>query len=750
MFGVMPRKASHLGALCAVLCFGGFCVLLGGWVILPGMAGWHAAGITLQLALLLVLAGLTACTWFFWRRRRRLEMRELLASLDSPQSLVAEQLAGKRTLDATVARTVANLRERIDDQAREMQELMRLLAQRDVRDMAFIDVLSEGVIMLDSERRIVAENQAVEEIFGLQRNQILGAGMHVFLNEASQEQFNTWHDQLQQSGAAFNDRSGLVGKHADGSDIPLSTSATFLREGANAVTLVVIADLRPQLALESELSESRAFFRSLVENLPVAVFALQAQDYRYVLWNKAAEALTGAPASVIVGKELFEASDGEAQRTYKADLEQLQARASTAIVRNQTVISRSDEEVYVRTKTVPVLDEKQRITHFLSVSEDLTGEIEQQNLLHLQNQRLQHYLRTAGSCVVEVDDQGVIQVINQKLRNLLGKSEDEIVGKLYLDVFPGNFIDESVTWDTLKPVFTGDVDEVKMNTLLNGRYLSWNISRLEDPGDVRVIGVADDVTELVEEKNKAEAANAAKSQFLANMSHELRTPLNAIIGYSELLHEIALEEERASDVDDLERICGAGKHLLNLINQILDLAKAESGFATVERHTFSVESMLTEVSDLVRPLVEERDNAWRCSGTVNSPLCSDELKIRQVLINLISNAAKFTREGKVDLQYDVSAEQARFQVSDNGIGIEEEALAKIFDPFTQADESTARVHGGTGLGLSICRRFAEQLGGSLTVRSTLGEGSTFVLSLPNEYRGTQSDGTDSQSAMAFL
>ncbi len=734
------RSPSFSLATLAMASFGGCCALLGGWYLMPALTGVLAIDAALQVGLLTLLTCCTLGAAYAWHRQRSLDIQDLLVFLTAKHNQIPHELLAKHTLEGNVARTVAALRRRMDDQAEELQTLMRLLAQRNVRDTAFIDVLSEGVLILDAERTIVAENQAIETIFGLERGQILGSSVNKLFKPASALEFADWLDQLEMDGAAISRLTGLFGKHADGSDIPLRISLTHLLEADETITFVVFTDLSPQLALESELSESRAFFRSLVENLPVAVFAMDAEDHRYVLWNKAAEALTHARARDIIGKPLLEISDGQPEREYLSDLDLLRDGEVTEVVRSHKIRNRSKRNVLGRTKTVPVHDSEGLITHFLSVTEDLTREIEIQNLLRLQNQRLEHYLETAGSAVVEVDRHGVVQLVNKRMHALLDKPESEIIGKLYIDVFPGNFVDEDVSWEDVTPIFETEQTEITgINSLLNGRYLSWHISRMEsDDGETRVIGVADDVTDLVEQKNRAEAANAAKSQFLANMSHELRTPLNAIIGYSELLYEVAEEEERESDSRDLERIRSAGKHLLNLINQILDLAKAESGVTTIELRSFSVEQMVDEIGDLVTSLVDERGNSWSCSGTASSLLKSDELKIRQVLINLVSNAAKFTRDGEISLAYEVTPEIATFEVRDTGVGMDDFALNRIFDPFTQADESTARVYGGTGLGLAICRRFAEQLGGTMTVRSVLNEGSTFLLEVPNRYLEDQS------------
>ena len=236
-------------------------------------------------------------------------------------------------------------------------------------------------------------------------------------------------------------------------------------------------------------------------------------------------------------------------------------------------------------------------------------------------------------------------------------------------------------------------------------------------------------------RDEAMQATQAKSQFLASMSHELRTPLNAIIGYSEMLHEEAEDLGQDTFLPDLVKIREAGRHLLSLINDVLDLSKIEAGKMDVLIEDFEVADLIAQVQSVIEPLMTKNANTLvvDCAPDLGA-MRSDQTKLRQSLFNLLSNAAKFTERGRITLAARRIVQDGddvlEFKVSDTGIGMTGEQLGRLFQAFAQAEASTSRDYGGTGLGLAITRHFCRMLGGEVAAESTPGKGSTFAIVVP--------------------
>src|SRR5208282_2655164 len=273
----------------------------------------------------------------------------------------------------------------------------------------------------------------------------------------------------------------------------------------------------------------------------------------------------------------------------------------------------------------------------------------------------------------------------------------------------------------------------------DGRWIQVSERKTANGG---VVAIYADITELKRHeaelaaaRDAADEANRTKSGFLANMSHELRTPLNAIIGVTEMLQEDARELKRDDEIEPLDRVVRAARHLLALINDILDLSKIEAGRMELHVESFSVTQTIGDAVKSIETLVAKNANriVIDCSPVLE-PMQADQMRVRQVLLNLLSNANKFTECGTITIdarQHDEAGQSwITIAVIDSGIGMTAEQMGKLFQEFSQADASTTRKYGGTGLGLAISRRFCQMMGGDILVESELGRGSTFTMRLP--------------------
>jgi PAS domain S-box-containing protein len=336
--------------------------------------------------------------------------------------------------------------------------------------------------------------------------------------------------------------------------------------------------------------------------------------------------------------------------------------------------------------------------------------------------------------VANLDPDFQVKSCNPAFLRLFGYPESEVVGR-DLDTLVASEQTQSEAADYTQKTLAGEIVRgIGQRRRKDGTPVDvelFSIPVMVSGEAVGYIAMYHDITELRQARRDADAANRSKSQFLANMSHELRTPLNAIIGYSEILQEEAEEEGQEHFIPDLTKIHSAGKHLLGLINDILDLSKIEAGKTELFLEPFQIAALLEEVEATILPLVKRNGNRLEVvTEEWVGGMVADLTKVRQVLLNLLSNAAKFTEEGLIQLKVFPDGHDVCMTVSDQGIGMTPEQMGRLFEAFSQADASTTKHYGGTGLGLVISRSFCRMMGGDITVESAAGEGTTFTVRLP--------------------
>ena len=357
-------------------------------------------------------------------------------------------------------------------------------------------------------------------------------------------------------------------------------------------------------------------------------------------------------------------------------------------------------------------------------------------------------IENSSDVIISLDSKGMIKYVSPTVGRVLGYSVSQFTGNHIFEYIHGSDIESFrlliSTTENMKNIHSQNDFRVRHK---KGDWLSLELAGrvVTDKDDLLTI-ICRDITErkkvqeaITMAHNQALEASRAKSNFLANTSHELRTPLNAILGYTEIVAEDMLNSDYSNVESDIEKVHTAAKNLLHLIDEVLDLSKIESGKMELLIEELPVRELLTEVDRTISPLMGKNSNVLEINlaETVNV-MFTDRNKLRQIIFNLLSNAAKFTTHGEVTLDVKVRKNNGRdwvdFIVTDTGVGMTPEQQEKVFEPFVQADSSTTRKYGGTGLGLTICRSFAHLMHGDITVQSEEGVGTAFTLSLPAKIR----------------
>ncbi len=363
--------------------------------------------------------------------------------------------------------------------------------------------------------------------------------------------------------------------------------------------------------------------------------------------------------------------------------------------------------------------------------------------------KLRSTVETILDGVISIDEKGGIDSFNPAAEKLFGYASAEVIGQNVNILMPEPYHTEHDGY--LKNYHTtGTAKIIGIGREVVGKRkdgstfpMDLSVSEMSVNGSRMYTGIVRDITdrklteqELIAAKVMAEEASKSKSNFLANMSHELRTPLNAIIGYGEMLQEDAEETGNEGFVVDLKKITGAGRHLLSLINDILDISKIEAGKMDILLETFALKDFVNEISGTVKPLIEKNANSLsiQCGDGIGN-MHADPAKVRQILFNLISNAAKFTKNGKVNLLVNRETEDGVedwivFRVSDTGMGMTDEQMGKLFENFSQVSRTAEYQFGGTGLGLAISHKFCDLMGGNIKVESEKDTGTSFTVRLP--------------------
>jgi PAS domain S-box-containing protein len=581
----------------------------------------------------------------------------------------------------------------------------------------------DPVFVSDLSGKILQANDAVSKLLGFRQDEVLEQSLLRFIGPEETREFIAALREVVEKGVTRNAR--LNPRSASGEIIPTTLNASALRDPDGKVigAIGILRDMR-------ELDKARAYAESLIKNAPDPVFVSDLSG-KILQANDAVSKLLGFRQDEVLEQSLLRFIGPEETREFTAALREVVEKGAT---RNARLNPRSASgEVIPTTLNASALrDPDGKVIGAIGMLRDMRE-------LDKARAYAESLIKNAPDPVFVSDLQGKILQANDAVSKLLGFRQDEVLEQSLLR-FIGPEETREFTAALREVVEKGVTRDARLNPRsASGEIIptTLNASALRDPDGkvIGAIGILRDMRELDKAKEAAEVANRAKSQFLANVSHELRTPLNAIILYTELVQEEAADLKVGQFGPDLQKIHGAAKHLLALINDVLDLSKIESGKLELLLETFDGPELIQEVVTTIQPLVDKNANELRihCSPDLGT-LHADPTKVRQALFNLLSNACKFTEHGVVSLrasrEHVEGADWVVFEVADTGIGIAPDQMARLFEPFAQGLLATTRKYGGTGLGLAITRRFCQAMGGEIAVRSEPGKGSTFTIRLP--------------------
>lgn len=377
---------------------------------------------------------------------------------------------------------------------------------------------------------------------------------------------------------------------------------------------------------------------------------------------------------------------------------------------------------------------------------------------------LRNFIDNVPVGMFRISSEGKVIQVNSEMVHILGlKTSEEAID--YLENIGEKIFVNSVYREEIitRIQREGFIENFECEFLRRDGVHSWlliNIRKnyINDTNHFELYGFALDINErkkaekeLLNAKLEAESANRAKSQFLANMSHELRTPLNAIIGFSDILCNKMFGEITEKQLKYANNIKESGMHLLDLINDILDLSKIEAGKMELQCENFSLKALFDEIKILVSPMASKKNVSIRIKNQIDSDtIFADKTKLMQIMLNLLGNAIKFSQDyGNIVIIAEKSNDEIRISVSDSGIGIPESRLVDIFDPFVQVDSSNKRKYGGTGLGLTLVKRYVEMHKGNIWVKSEEGKGSTFTFTIKDQAKYEKQDQYQEDKSIAM-
>lgn len=664
---------------------------------------------------------------------------------------------------------------RLKNRAQLLAEEMSLQArQRGVQLDAVLDSTPDGIVTADRSGKIIGVNQTMQRLFGYEPAELIGKNVSVLMGEADailhQQHLDRYHH-LGHASVMGKDRA-LWGRHADGHLLPVEVNLNQFELAGDIFLVAQIRDISVRLQQENALRVSQRQLTMIVDSAGLGTWDLNVQTgeaffggmYGEMLGLFTQELIPNVstwrglvhPEDYLIASELLATHLAGLSPLFSCEVRMKTAKGKWRWIHTIGRVYEQDKAGQALRMAGIHLDIDTRKCNELALLE------KDKSLQRLQQQLMSVINSATEISIIATDVTGLIEVFNLGAEKMLGYTAKEMVGLQTPAVLHEStevsarsraIFEQTGVQVSGFEVFVyfarqGAGDSHEWTYICkDGARISVNLmvtARYNNTGDlVGFLGVATNITEqkrintiLAEATEEAVQANRAKSDFLANMSHEIRTPMNAVIGFSNLLADTNLNETQRDFVNSIQQ---SGDALLCLINDILDFSKIEAGHLELEQIEFDLRYLLEGTLDIVaeKAAKQSLDLACIVDPCLPQKLIGDPGRIRQVLLNLLNNAIKFTAQGEVVARVvmilrDADRCSIRFQVKDSGIGMSAAAKEKLFKPFTQADSSTTRRFGGTGLGLSICKRLVDAMQGRIGVESEVGAGAEFwfEVSLP--------------------
>ncbi len=608
----------------------------------------------------------------------------------------------------------------------------------DLRFRDLVDLAPDGLVVCDRSGTIVLVNMTAEKMFGYSRSELIGEPVETLVPDRVRARHPAHIETFTTAPRPRPMGSGLdlKGRRKDGTEFPVEISLSPIKTGDVLMVSAAIRDVTERRRIERDLHRVAA----IVDSSEDAIIAVTLSG-KVTAWNASAEAMFGYTLADIVGQSIVRILPDGNLAAERAMLDRI--AAGDKVPTFETTRCRKDGTMLdVSVRMSPIL-ESGRVVGASKVIRDISA----RKLIEEEARRANEYLRSAVDSIQDAfaiyDERDRLVLINGAFRELAGGTDAGLAGHRFeaaldLGLAAGKYDLAHETRDQFRTrriaYHRAPSGAFELRTT-DGRIMRVLERRMPDGGTVSlIIDVTADVAredELRQARREADAASAAKSEFLSSMSHELRTPLNAILGFAELLQRDRKEPLSTRQLDRLEHVMRGGAHLLRLIDDVLDLARIESGRMTISVEPVAMGEVVRDVVSTLQPLAARTGIDVRQTTLDGAPALAiaDRTRIAQILMNFGSNAIKYgRREGHVTFELSRSARGMRIAVIDDGMGIPADKHAMIFEPFQRAGQESGTIE-GTGIGLAISRRLAELMGGTVGFTSEAGRGSTFWIDL---------------------